>query len=257
MLVKWEGIVIRSVDYGESSKVVTLYTREYGKVGAMARGAKKPRSRLAAVSQLFTHGYYLCKKGTGTGMPELTQGDTLHSFKDVRQDLMLTAYSAYMAEMLDRLTEEREPNPYLFQLLVHTLQYMDEGKDAEILCRIFESKMLILAGIRPHVESCISCGAEAEPYTFSVTHGGLLCRRCTHTDPYSMHILPATWKLLRLFLLFPLERLGEIEVKTTTRNQLRLLLHKYLDQHIELRLKSRNFLEQMERLELSDGFDKA
>ena len=256
MLVKWEGIVLRSVDYGESSKVVTLYTREYGKVGTMARGAKKPRSRLAAVSQLFTHGYYLCKKGTGTGMPELTQGDIIHSFKDLRQDLMQTAYAAYMAELLDRLTEEREPNPYLFQLLFLALQYVDEGRDAEIICRIFESKMLVVAGIRPNLEGCSSCGQEKEPYAFSITDGGLLCPECVHYDPYAIQVMPATWKLLRLFILFPIERLGEIEVKQSTRNQLRFLMHKYMDQHLDLHVKSRKFLEQMERLQLSDGFDK-
>lgn len=112
MLVKWEGIVIRSVDYGESSKVVTLFTRENGKLGVMARGAKKTKSRLAAVSQLFSHGYFLCKAGPGAGMPDLSQGDILDSFRDMRQSLTATAYAAYIAELLDRLTHEREPNPF-------------------------------------------------------------------------------------------------------------------------------------------------
>jgi len=152
MLVKWEGIVIRGVDYGESSKVVTLFTREHGKLAVMARGAKKAKSRLAAVSQLFTHGYYLCKAGPGSGMPDLSQGDVVDSFKAMRQDLNATAYAAYMAELLDRLTHERETNPYLFQLIVHIFRYLDEGRDAEILCRIFETKMLQVAGISPQGE---------------------------------------------------------------------------------------------------------
>ncbi|WP_139490485.1 DNA repair protein RecO [Brevibacillus dissolubilis] len=248
MLVKWEGLVIRSVNYGESSKVVTLYTREHGKVGIMARGAKKPKSRLAAVSQLFTHGYYLCKKGAGTGMPDLSQGDIAESFKELRQDLVKTAYAAYIAELLDRLTGDQERNPYLFEMLLLLYRYIDEGRDPEILCRIFESKMLIVAGIRPHLHSCTSCGAEREPYVVSITQGGLLCPACTLTDPYAVSVTPGTWKLLRLFQMFDLERLGDIEVKDSTRNQLRFILHRFMDEHLDLRLKTRSFLEQVERL---------
>lgn len=248
MLVKWEGIVIRSVDYGESSKVVTLFTRENGKLAIMARGAKKTKSRLAAVSQLFSHGYYLCKAGPGSGMPDLSQGDVMESFRDLRQSLDATAYAAYIAELLDRLTHEREPNPYLFQLLAHTLRHLDEGRDAEILCRIFETKMLMVAGISPQLSACANCGAERESYAISVSQGGLLCPVCLPSDPYAIAVTPSTWKLLRLFQVFDLERLGEIEVKAATRNQLKHVLRSFMDEHLDLRLKSRAFLEQLERL---------
>ena len=249
MLVKWEGIVIRSVDYGESSKVITLFTREHGKVGVMARGSKKPRSRLAAVSQPFTHAYFLCKSGPGsTAVADLTQGDILDSFGGLRQDLLVTATAAYIVELVDRLTQEREANPFLYQLLLTTLRYLDEGKDAEILCRIFESKMLIVAGIRPHLHSCSQCASEQEPYVISISHGGLLCPKCQTSDPYAIAVTPTTWKLLRLFQLFDLERLGEIDVKPATRSQLKHVLRRFIDEHLDIRLKSRSFLDQMEKL---------
>ncbi|MBU8714977.1 MULTISPECIES: DNA repair protein RecO [Brevibacillus] len=249
MLVKWEGIVIRSVDYGESSKVVTLFTRENGKLGVMARGAKKTKSRLAAVSQLFSHGYFLCKAGPGAGMPDLSQGDIVDSFRDMRQALTATAYAAYIAELLDRLTHEREPNPYLFQLLLQTFCYLDEGVDPEILCRIFEVKMLIVAGISPQLSACANCGQQREPYAISVSQGGLLCPSCQPSDPYALAVTPSTWKLLRLFQVFDLERLGDIEVKPATRSQLKHVIRSFMDEHLDLRLKSRAFLEQLERME--------
>ena len=249
MLVKWEGIVIRSVDYGESSKVVTLFTRENGKLGLMARGSKKTKSRLAAVSQLFSHGYYLCKAGPGTGMPDLSQGDNVNPFRELRQSLNTTAYAAYIAELLDRLTHEREPNPFLFQLLLQTFRHLDEGRDPEILCRIFETKMLMVAGISPQLSACVNCGAQREPYAISVTQGGLLCPVCLPSDPYSIAVTPSTWKLLRLFQVFDLERLGDIEVKPATRNQLKHVIRSFMDEHLDIRLKSRAFLEQLERME--------
>ncbi|MGO0060531.1 DNA repair protein RecO [Brevibacillus fluminis] len=247
MLAKWEGIVIRTVDYGEAGKVLTLFTREHGKVGVMARGAKKPRSRLAAVSQPFTYGYFLVKTG-GFGMADLTQGEIVESFADLRQDLLLTAYTAYIVELFDRLTHEGEVNPFLFQLLLLTLRYLDEGRDAEVLCRIFESKMLIVAGIKPQLHACADCGSTQEPFVISVTHGGLLCPNCQVHDPYSITVTPTTWKLLRLFQMFDLERLGEIDVKPATRSQLKHVLRRFIDEHLDIRLKSRNFLDQMEKL---------
>ena len=106
MLNKWEGIIIRSIPYGESNSIVTLYTREAGKVTAMARGAKKPASRLAAVTQLFTHGSFLIR--TGRGMGTLEQGEPIDSMRHIREDLEATAYASYIVEIVDRLTEDNE-----------------------------------------------------------------------------------------------------------------------------------------------------
>ena len=75
MLQKCEGIVIRTTDYGETNKIVTLYTREWGKIGVMARGAKKPNSRLSAITQLFTYGYFLLQNGRGLG--SMQQGEII------------------------------------------------------------------------------------------------------------------------------------------------------------------------------------
>lgn len=181
-------------------------------------------------------------------MADLTQGEIVESFADLRQDLLLTAYTAYIVELFDRLTHEGEVNPFLFQLLLLTLRYLNEGRDAEVLCRIFESKMLIVAGIKPQLNACADCGSTEEPFVISVTHGGLLCANCQVHDPYSLAVTPTTWKLLRLFQMFDLERLGEIDVKPATRNQLKHVLRRFIDEHLDIRLKSRNFLEQIEKL---------
>ncbi|MGE0992705.1 DNA repair protein RecO, partial [Bacillus sp. GMa5/2] len=75
MFQKVEGIVIRTTDYGETNKIVTIFSRELGKISAMARGAKKPKSRLASVSQLMTHGHFLIQMGSGLGT--LQQGEII------------------------------------------------------------------------------------------------------------------------------------------------------------------------------------
>lgn len=253
MFVKSEGIVIRSTDYGEGNKIITVFTREHGKIGMMARGAKKPKSRLAAISQLLTYGYYMYDR-TGSQLATLNQGEIIHSFRDIRQDLTRTAYAAYMVELLDKLTEEREANPYLFQLLQLTLEYLEAGKDFEVLSRIFEVKMLQAAGYRPRLDGCLACKSGDGPFLFSVREGGFICEKCRYRDPHSMVLTEGTAKLLRLFQHFDLSRMGDIKVKETTKTQLRQVLQHFIDEHAGLRLKSRHFLEQLRKLEANQHY---
>jgi len=77
----------------------------------------------------------------------------------------------------------------------------------------------------------------------------LLCPVCLPSDPYARAVTPSTWKLLRLFQVFDLERLGDIEVKPATRNQLKHVIRSFMDEHLDIKLKSRAFLEQLERME--------
>ena len=115
MLLKAESIVIRTMDYGETNKILTLYTKEFGKIGVMARGAKRPKSRLSSISQLFTYGSYLFQKSPGLGV--LNQGEIIDTFRSVRADLTVTSYAVYVLELFDKLTDERVPSTSLFDLL--------------------------------------------------------------------------------------------------------------------------------------------
>ncbi|RXI99412.1 DNA repair protein RecO [Anaerobacillus alkaliphilus] len=248
MLQKVEGIVIRTTDYGEANKILTLYTRELGKIGVMARGAKRPKSRLSSISQLFTHGHYVFQRTSGLGV--LNQGEMVMSFRDLRADIFLTAYAAYIVELLDRLTEQHEINPYLYELLYQTLHYIDEGQDYEILTRIFEVKMLRVAGIGLHVDGCAHCGASEGEFSFSIKEGGFLCHRCWHVDERNLKIQPNTAKLLRLFYHFDLNRLGSISVKPETKEELKTILEAYFDEYSGLHLKSKRFLSQLDKMKM-------
>ncbi|HHY21432.1 MAG TPA: DNA repair protein RecO [Bacilli bacterium] len=249
MLQKVEGIVIRTTDYGESNKIVTLFTRENGKIGMMARGAKKPKSRLVAVSQLFVYGMFLMQKSSG--LATLQQGEIIDSFRDIREDLMLTAYCSYVVELTDRLTENGQRNPFLFELLYQTLHFMNEGVDPQILTRIFEVKMLQVAGIAPQLDRCACCHQTEGEFAFSFKEGGFICHRCYHLDPHHLKISQATAKLLRLFAYLDLKRLGQISVKKETKEELKQVLTTYYDHYSGLSLKSRRFLEQVEKLDFS------
>lgn len=243
---KCEGIVIRTTDYGENNKIVTLFTREWGKVGVMARGAKKPSSRLASITQLFTYGYFLVQRNTGLG--GLQQGETIATMRRIREDIFLTAHASYIVELTDKSTDDKKTNPYLFELLQQTLHYMNEGLDLDVLTSIYEMKMLQVLGLYPILDRCSVCGNSDGQFAFSIREGGFLCHRCLSKDPYHLKISQATVKLLRLFYYFDLNRLGKIDVKPETKNELKKVINTYYDEYSGLSLKTKKFLNQIENL---------
>ena len=246
MLQKCEGIVLRTTDYGETNKIVTLYTREWGKIGVMARGAKKPKSRLSAITQPFTYGFFLLQNGRGLG--NLQQGEIITSLRAIKEDIFLTAYASYMVELTDKSTDEKKTNPFIFELLYQTLTYLNEGYDPEILKNIYEMKMLPVLGLYPILNQCAICGDKEGQFSFSIREGGIICHRCLTKDPYHLKISSATVKLLRIFYYFDLNRLGNISVKAETKAELKKVIDAYYDEYSGLYLKTKKFLEQLDQL---------
>lgn len=248
MLVRVEGIVIRSIDYGEGNKILTLFTKEAGKMSMMARGAKKLKSRHAAIAQLFTYGEFTCYKSGSMGT--LNNGEIWNAYYRLKEDIHKTAYASYLMELTDRMMTENEPNGPLFEQLKAALDAMDEEKDPQIVAHIYEMKMLTIAGYMPELNECVSCGAEGEGMSLSVSLGGTVCSRCRSADHQAIAIAEGTLKLLRLFLHMDIRRLGKTEVKAATKSQLKHCIRQLLDAHIDIRLKSRSFLDQMDKYEL-------
>lgn len=246
MLYKCEGIVIRSSNYGETNKVVTIYTRESGKVGVMARGAKKPNSRLSAVTQLFTYGTFLFQKGSGLG--SLQQGETIQAMRSIREDIFLTAYASYITELLDKGTENEKSNPFLFELYYQTLNHLAEGIDPDILVHIFEIKMLNVLGLYPNFNECVICAKKEGTFHFSLRENGFICHRCFTYDPYRMIISQKVVKLLRVFYYLDLARLGTVSVKQETKKELKQVIDEYYREYSGLFLKSKRFLDQLDHL---------
>ncbi len=250
LLHKTEGIVIRTTDYGETNKIITLLSREHGKTAVMARGAKRPKSRFASSTQLFVYGSFIYQKSQGMG--SLSQSDIIDSFKEVRNDLMLTAYGAYIVEMIDKLTDDNDKNPYLFELLYQLLHHLNEGDDGEILIRILETKMLAFSGSPPTLHECAHCRRTDLPFVFSLKFGGALCTACSHEDKYHLKASPSVMKLLRLFQQINPSRIGKISVKPDNKLQLKEILALYYQEYIGIHLKSKRFLDQIEKFSQQD-----
>ncbi|MUT66682.1 DNA repair protein RecO [Paenibacillus sp. NEAU-GSW1] len=248
MLYRVEGIVIRSMDYGEGNKIVTLLTNTNGKAGVLIRGAKKVKSRHASLAQPFTYGEFVFFKGSGLGT--LNHGEILQSHHRLREQLDLAAYASYAAELTDKSLQEDESGAFLFEQFKAFLQGLEEGKDAQIISHLYEMRILEASGYAPELDYCVNCGSEQGPMRLSPLSGGALCVRCAAQDPHAMKLGEGAYKLLRLFRRMDLRRLGAIQVKPETKQELKGAMRRLMDAHIGIPLKSRAFLDQLDKYSL-------
>jgi len=246
VLYRTEGIVIRGTDYGEGNKIVTILTPSHGKQGIVVRGARKPKSRYSSLAQLFTYGDFAFFKSGQLGT--LSSGEVIESFRELREKLDLAAYAAYAAELCDRAVGEEDAGTFLFHQFHACLTALAQRKDTQIVIRAFEMKIVQTAGYLPVLNECVSCGRSDGPFRFSPAGGGALCPSCAVRDPEALKLDEAAWKLLRLFAGLDLRRLGRIGVKEETKKQLHTAMRKWMDHHLGVKLKTRHFLDQWEKL---------
>jgi len=239
-LFKAEGLVLRTRVLGEADRLITLLTREEGKFEAVARGARRVKSKLAAGVDLFTHGCYTFHRGKT--WPIITGQDAIERFNWFRENPALYAVGLYFSELTDRLISGEEPCPEIFGLLLEAWSLLGEEPDHFLLCRAFELKLARAAGYSPHLDSCINCG-QFRINTFSPRQGGMLCRRCRTAD--AITIDPGTLALLRRLVEAPISQAGRLRPLANQKKELAAVASSFLTYHLDLgEIKSRFFLKE-------------
>jgi len=235
------GVVIRQRELGEADRILVLYTAERGKLSAVAKGIRRPRSKLAASLQLFSHAEI--QLAAGRTLEVVTQARAADTFYDLRKHMARYAHASYVAELLDAVTEEGLADPPLFELLVETLSALDRGGEPPTLIRAFELKLLARLGYGPELESCASCGAEIgrKARGFSVTQGGVLCARCL-TAGGGTSLSAAAARALRELLELETQELAGKRMNEQTRQEVGRLMKAYVPFHLGRELRSAAFL---------------
>lgn len=243
LLEKITGIIIKTQDYSETHKIVTIFSKKIGLFSALARGAKKPKSRMAAVAQPFIYGEFLIY--IGKGLSTIQQGDILDSNRAIREDIIKTAYATYIGELTYKLVEQKKPVPHLFVQFMNTLEWIAEKDDIDVPIMMYELKVYQEGGFAPTVDRCINCGIRTTSYSFSINEGGLLCQNCLTMDPYAINLPNALVKLLYLFANVGIEQVGTINVKKENQQLLRHILDQYYNQYGGFEIKSKKVLKQI------------
>jgi DNA repair protein RecO (recombination protein O) len=179
-LVRTEGIVLQAWDLGEHDRLVTLYTREHGRLAAVARGARRLRSRFAGALELFTWGDAVGFEREGRALVRLDHFDIRMPFRRLREDLERLGQGARMVEAVARLTAERDAQPLCFALLLRGLRALDAGAAPARVQLAFALRLLDLLGHRPRLDRCGRCGRPVgtQGVSFDAAEGGAVCGRC-------------------------------------------------------------------------------
>jgi len=240
-LYRVSAVVIRQRELGEADRILVLYSLERGKLSAVAKGMKRPRSKLAGSLQLFSHASV--QLAAGRSLEVATQARAIDFHYNLRRDMARYAHASYAAELLDAFTDEGLSHPALFELLLSTLGAMDAGADPATLTRAFELKLMARLGYGPELESCVSCsaGVGGGGRGFSVSQGGVLCRKCLSTKggaPLSAAGLRALRELSEL----ETEVVAERRLAPAAREELGRLMRAFVDFRVERQLRSAAFL---------------
>jgi DNA repair protein RecO (recombination protein O) len=243
-----EGVVLRHADWGETDRLLTLYTRERGKVRAIARGARKIRSRKAGHLEPFTR--VTLQLARSHDLPIVTQADTLDAYLPIHENLVKTSQAAYIVELLDRFTYEDDTENYgIFRLLTEVLSRLEKEPDPWLAIRYYEVRLLDLLGYRPHWFECANCGREikAEDQYFSASRGGVLCPDCGRGLPGVWLISVEALKYLRHFQRSTYSEAQRARPTPTVEAEVESLLQRYITYLLERALNSPRFISQIKQ----------
>lgn len=179
-LIKATAIVLRSRKWGDADRIVTFYSKEKGKIGGVARGARRPQSRFGAALEPFS----LCRlnlfEKAGDSLLRVSQVDLVRSSQKLRESLSLIDSAARMVNVVAAITPDGDPDPLLFDTLEQGLASLHESEDPAFTALLFQIRLLGVTGFRPQTDHCAACGKAhfaGEPQ-FSPLAGGLVCLSC-------------------------------------------------------------------------------
>ncbi len=235
---KADAIVIRSREYGEADKLLTLFSRELGKLEAVAKGVRKPKSTQRGGTQLFTYADFLLYKGKS--LDTVSQVQPRESFIHLWDDFDRTIAASGMAELLDISTTREQPEPELFTLTLGFL-FLLKYVDPYIAQVAYALRLLNIQGYLPGLNNCIECG-EAIGGTqafLSAEAGGLLCSNCKNKNNETVRMLSGGGlALMRRLKTVELDKLDRFRWNKKVRLEILESLRFFCENKFERKLKA-------------------
>ncbi|MFH1662522.1 MAG: DNA repair protein RecO [Chloroflexota bacterium] len=244
---KTEAIIIKKTKLGEADRILTFYTPHLGKIQAVAKGVRRPRSKMSGHLELLTHS--LVPLARGKNLDTVTGCQTINSFLAVKSDLELSSYALYVIELINKFTEENIENYPLFKLLLETLKQLEKGSNNELVLRYFEIHLLSYVGYRPQLQHCVLCHSPLKQATlsFSPKAGGMLCPDCNNSQPLTYKISLDGLKLLRVLQESDYEMVNQLEAKPQSNYEIEWMIRNYIRYLLERDVKSIAWLDTIRR----------
>jgi DNA repair protein RecO (recombination protein O) len=277
MITRTDAVVLKSMKYRDSSKIVTFYSRRFGKVKGIAKGARQMKSKFGAALEPLSAVSLILYKKDQRELQLISQCDVLKTYKNIHSELERMAVGLSIIELLNQLTHDEEGNDALYSLLVQSLDELERAqKHFMNFFLAFELRCVSVLGFMPSLDACKSCGKKLDDLVaddsavFQSAKGAILCSRCwqsgtgprggtlqagqrgaleTFANEGNVRVSVGVLKGLQRLLNAPLESIGSLDLGSALGNEIDGTLRLYLRQHFEdLRpIKSFDMLKQYKR----------
>lgn len=243
MISSVEGIIVSETPYGNTSKIINVFTKEHGIIGILANGVKTLKSPLRTKTLKFTYGrfhiYYKEEK-----LSRLKDVDIIDNLNNIKNDIELFSYLSYIVELTTQVVKQNKDDE-IYNLLIATITKLNEKQNPLILTNILEIKMLDYLGVGLNLDSCIKCGNKKNIVTLDPDEGGFICQDC-YTDQKILS--QKSIQLIRMYYLIDINSISKIDIKDEISSEINYFLDKYYERYTGLYLKSKDFLKTINKI---------
>ena len=241
-IYRTEAVVLRHRRLGDADKICVLFTPQHGRIEAVAKGLRRPTSRLAGHLEPLTQSALML--AVGRSLDVITQAQTLDAYSPLHDDLDRLSRGLYVAELLDRFTDAAPNVGGLYRLLVATLSWLSLTSTVDLPVRWFELQLLAAEGYQPQLRRCVRCGREleADGNAFSASVGGVLCPHC-RTGAAGRPLSARAFKLLRFMESAPVEQVARVQVDAHLGRELESHLRSAVGVALDQEVRAAAFVE--------------
>lgn len=235
-----EAIVLKSTPFKESDAIISVYTKEYGKISLLAKGVRKIKSKNASACSSITLSEFtiILKKGIST----LIKANYLNYYRHIKEDIELEAYASYFIEFIYKYCEENIPDEEIYKTLKAYLNALDNGYPPVLLYLLYNSFILQVTGSPLYVDSCSYCDDARHIVGISYSGGGFVCHE--HLGEYDSTYNKEMLQAFRHINKFSIHDIDQIKVPESLWKELRVIMDTFIEEYTGILFQSKKFLKQ-------------
>lgn len=240
MLSEVEGFILSETPYGETSKIINVFTKEHGVIGIICKGAKslKSKNRVATMKLSYAKFNIYYKKDK---LSTLVSADIIDSLKKIKEDIILVSFLSYISELTSQVIKQSNDEE-IYDTFMSIVLKLNEGLDPIVLTNILEIKYLEYLGVLFNLDSCVLCGSKTNIATIDGDKGGYICLNCLTNE---VVVDPKVIKMLRMYYYVNVGSIKEISVEEKVRDTINEFLDVYYERYTGLFLNSKGFLKKL------------
>ena len=249
---KVEGIVIGETLFGESSKILKVFTKKYGIISIMSKGCRKPKSNFREISNKLIYAEFDIKY-KNDGISTLINASIINLFRNITmdyKDFNKKIYAFLITDITFQVLNQKQNDnletEQIYDIYINTLTKIDEGLNLEILFNIVQLKYLDFLGVKPSIDACSNCGTNKDIITISSSSYGYLCKNCYNNEKI---VSKDTIKMIRMLYYVDISRIKTLEIEENTKNEIDDFLKDYYEEHTGIYIKKDNKFKALTKVE--------